>query len=387
MKRKGLYLLVALAVAGVGAAHAQDMDSTNTTSDSSQTFDGRWYWAPTLGLYYNDTDRNTNSRQYYWGVGLGKFITPNLSVEGFIDHTKRDRDAQYASRNWSSLGAGVSARFFPGHFEKWRPYIMVGALGTRRHVGADKDWNPAVQAGVGTEVALSKNTDMRLELGYRYERDNDTLAPQTDNFGDYMLGVSLVNRFGEPPAPPPAPVAPPPPKPDCSTLDDDSDGVNNCEDKCPNTEAGTIVGPDGCAKPVVIDLRGVNFKFDRPKPGESDIAPTLQEPTEDSVAILDQAVDTLQRYPAVKVELDGHTDSIGTEAYNQKLSERRAQIVHDYLTSHGIDADRIVAVKGFGETQPIATNKTREGRARNRRTELQVQNPEQPAAADSGSEQ
>ncbi|WP_306582503.1 OmpA family protein, partial [Dokdonella sp.] len=81
------------------------------------------------------------------------------------------------------------------------------------------------------------------------------------------------------------------------------------------------------------------------------------------------------RYPQIKVELDGHTDSIGTEEYNQGLSERRAQIVADYLTSHGIGADRITAVKGFGETQPIDTNATKEGRARNRRTELKVENP------------
>lgn len=377
MKRKGLYLLVALAVAGVGAVHAQDMGSTS--SDSAKVFDGRWYWAPTVGLYYNDTDRNTNSRQAFWSVGVGKFINPHLSIEGFIDHTARDRDPNGIGGNWSNTGAGVSARFFPGNFDSWRPYIMVGALGSHRHVGADEDWNPAAQAGVGTQMALGKSTDLRLELAYRYDMDDKT-QPYKDNYGDYMLSVGLVSRFGEPPAPPPAPVAPPPPKPDCSTLDDDNDGVNNCEDKCPNTEAGTIVGPDGCAKPVVIDLRGVNFKFDRPRPGESDIASTLQKPTDDSVAILDQAVDTLQRYPAVKVELDGHTDSIGTEAYNQKLSERRAQIVYDYLTSHGIDADRIVATNGFGETQPIATNKTSEGRARNRRTELQVQNPEQPAA-------
>ena len=92
---------------------------------------------------------------------------------------------------------------------------------------------------------------------------------------------------------------------------------------------------------------------------------------------LDQAIDALKRYPEIKVELDGHTDSIGTDAYNQKLSERRAQIVSDYLTSHGIDSSRITAVKGFGETQPIDTNATKEGRARNRRTELKVENPGQ----------
>ena len=180
--------------------------------------------------------------------------------------------------------------------------------------------------------------------------------------------------MGEPPAPPAPPAAPPPPpQPTCDQLDSDHDNVNNCDDKCPDTPAGTIVGPDGCPQKVVIDLRGVNFKFDRPKKGETDIAPTLQEPTSESMSVLDQAVDTLQRYPQVHVTVAGYTDSVGTAKYNQGLSERRAQIVYSYLTSHGIDASRLDGPTGHGENDPIATNSTKEGRAQNRRTELQVE--------------
>src|SRR5690606_25526552 len=110
------------------------------------------------------------------------------------------------------------------------------------------------------------------------------------------------------------------------------------------------------ATPIAIDLRGVNFKFDRPKTGEKNITPALQEPTSDSIAILDQAVDVLNRNPEVRVELDGHTDSIGNDAYNQSLSERRAQIVYDYLTSHGVSSSQIIGVKGYGESKPVDTN-------------------------------
>ncbi|MFX3622432.1 MAG: outer membrane protein OmpA [Limnobacter sp.] len=66
----------------------------------------------------------------------------------------------------------------------------------------------------------------------------------------------------------------------------------------------------------------------------------------------------------------GHTDSIGSDAYNQKLSERRAQAVKDYMVSKGVAADRI-QIKGMGESQPVADNKTREGRAKNRRVEIE----------------
>ena len=136
------------------------------------------------------------------------------------------------------------------------------------------------------------------------------------------------------------------------------------------------MGPDGCPQKVVIDLRGVNFKFDYPKKGHvdaSEIGKALAEPSADSISILDQAVDTLQRYPQVHVTVAGYTDSKGTDEYNQSLSERRAKIVYDYLTSHGIDASRLEGPIGHGEADPVDSNDTDAGRARNRRTELQVQ--------------
>jgi OOP family OmpA-OmpF porin len=157
----------------------------------------------------------------------------------------------------------------------------------------------------------------------------------------------------------PAPVAP---QQTCADLDDDGDGVNNCDDKCPNTAAGTAVGPDGCPIPLTIDLKGVNFDFDKA---------TLRPEAE---ATLAEAVSILQRYPQLRVEVAGHTDSIGTEEYNQGLSERRATTVYNYLTSNGIDSSRLVGPVGYGELRPIDTNDTSEGRARNRRTELNVQN-------------
>jgi len=165
------------------------------------------------------------------------------------------------------------------------------------------------------------------------------------NGRQYYFNVNF--KFGSgapaplPPAapPPPPPVAPPPPPP---------------------------------PQNVVIDLRGVNFKFDRPKKGESNIDPTLKPPASESLAILSQAVDTLNRYPQVQVEIDGYTDSKGSEKYNQALSERRANIVDQYLTSHGVAASRITAVKGLGEADPVDSNDTAAGRQRNRRVEFKV---------------
>jgi OOP family OmpA-OmpF porin len=377
MKRKGLYFLIALALGGVGAVHAQDntADAAADTAPMTTTgdYDGRWYVAPTLGGYYNDTDRNTNSRQFYYGLGVGRFIAPNASIDLFIDRTNRDRDTAVGGGNWSNTNYGVAARFYAGDWNAWRPYVLAGVMGSYHKNAADHGFSPAAELGVGVSKTVAESSDIRIETGYRYDWD-DKSQPTEDGYGDWFLGFSIVSRFGEPAAAPEQ-AAPPPPPPanDCSTQDSDNDGVNDCEDKCPATAAGTIVGPDGCPQKVVIDLRGVNFKFDRPSKGETDIGKALAEPTSDSLAILDQAVDTLQRYPQVHVTVAGYTDSVGTDAYNQSLSERRAKIVYDYLTAHGIDASRLEGPIGHGEADPIDSNDTNDGRARNRRTELQVQ--------------
>jgi OOP family OmpA-OmpF porin len=150
--------------------------------------------------------------------------------------------------------------------------------------------------------------------------------------------------------------------------DSDGDGVNDCDDRCPGSLAGQAIGPDGCPVPMTIDLRGVNFDFDKA---------TLRP---DAIANLDAAVDILSNHPEMRVEVAGHTDSVGTDAYNQGLSQRRAKAVYDYLAGHGISRDRMAGPNGYGESRPIAPNTNPdgtdnpEGRARNRRTELNVQN-------------
>jgi outer membrane protein OmpA-like peptidoglycan-associated protein len=111
--------------------------------------------------------------------------------------------------------------------------------------------------------------------------------------------------------------------------------------------------------PKMIELRGVHFAFD-----SAQITPEGQR-------ILDEQVETLKENPGLKVEIAGHTDAIGTDAYNQGLSERRAQSVKGYLVSKGIAAGRLKTV-GYGETRPIASNDTEAGRAQNRRVELKI---------------
>lgn len=88
-------------------------------------------------------------------------------------------------------------------------------------------------------------------------------------------------------------------------------------------------------------------------------------------ATLDQIAQSLQTYPDSLIDVYGHTDSTGSDQYNQALSERRAKTVADYLTTRGVSAARIRS-QGFGKTMPVASNDTLEGRARNRRVEIKI---------------
>lgn len=142
-------------------------------------------------------------------------------------------------------------------------------------------------------------------------------------------------------------------------LDGDGDGVVDARDACHGTPAGTPVDDKGCALPRILSLAGVNFDND-----EDILRP-------DSLAILEGVAATLKRHSGIKVEVAGHTDSLGSSEHNLDLSQRRAKAVVDYFIAHGIAAERLSA-KGYGETRPVANNYLEEGRIKNRRVELRI---------------
>ncbi len=142
-------------------------------------------------------------------------------------------------------------------------------------------------------------------------------------------------------------------------MDEDHDGVPDSLDKCSNTPAGTKVDAMGC--PIVTKargvLQGVNFKF-----GSAQL-------TKESGPVLDGVATSLNEFPQVRVEVQGHTDNAGPEAANVKLSQARAQAVADALVAKGVDKARL-DVKGYGSSKPVVDNKTKVNRAQNRRVEL-----------------
>ena len=128
---------------------------------------------------------------------------------------------------------------------------------------------------------------------------------------------------------------------------------------CPEPEAPVAAAPPPAKGTKIAEIPGPNFDFNKA---------TLTPAGKAKVA---DAAKTLKDNPTLHVEVGGHTDSIGSDTYNQGLSERRAKTVADELTKDGISASRLT-VRGYGKRKPIADNKTEAGRARNRRVELVV---------------
>lgn len=146
--------------------------------------------------------------------------------------------------------------------------------------------------------------------------------------------------------------------------DTDGDGIPDKDDRCPDT-AGPATN-SGCPEiekkdQSILDLAVKNVQF------ETGLAVLLPE----SFDILDKVAGLMMKYPDYKIRISGHTDSIGEEPFNQRLSENRARTCADYLIARGTPPERITH-QGFGESRPIADNRFQPGRDKNRRVEFEL---------------
>jgi OOP family OmpA-OmpF porin len=351
VKRK--ILISSLAAAGLAFA------ATNAVADADQP----WHITGQIGGVELDSDRNTSDNDVWWSVGFGRFLGNNFSIDLEYDEfsgTYNDYATQVPGATydeWSLSQWGVMGRYHFGE-SAVRPFLAAG-LGYLKHRNVmSEDSDLGMSIGGGLQGKIAKHASVRAQVLYRLDKDSSSLAAN-NSYGDWIYSIGLSFDFGgsePPPPPPPPPAAPPPPPPN---PDLDGDGVPNERDKCPNTRPGAVVDLDGCEVEAVIELEGVYFDFDK-----ATIKP-------EGKVVLNEAAALLQKHERVVVEVAGHTDSVGSDAYNQGLSERRANAVKQYLTEQGVTATRLTA-RGYGESQPVASNDTSEGRAENRRVELIV---------------
>jgi len=320
--------------------------------------DNRWYLAPFATFVNTGGDRGA---QDGWGggMGIGKILNENFNVElkGFA------QEFGSSQGNWRLAGGTADVQYFLSR-NKLAPYTVFGLGGMNTQVGGYSNASFIGEAGAGLTYELTDNLSLRGDVRYRYNNNfENNFGRNADEFSDMVINFGFVIPMGDKPVKvakidvPVVPVAhiSPAPQADCSTMDGDSDGVNNCLDKCPNTMANSKVDHQGCS--VSLELKGVNFKLDS------------AELTMGARSILDTVAANLMNYPERDdIEVRGHTSSEGSDAHNMKLSQRRSQAVADYLKMKGV-TNRLIA-RGFGESQPIAENTTEEGRSMNRRVEL-----------------
>jgi OOP family OmpA-OmpF porin len=154
-------------------------------------------------------------------------------------------------------------------------------------------------------------------------------------------------------------------------MDSDGDGVYDGIDRCPGTPEGREVDAEGCGEFEAalaagrLVLRDINFAFNSADLDEA------SQGTLDEVAVAIR--NAIANRPGITIEVQGHTDAIGSDAYNQQLSERRAASVRDYVVSVEPSIEESLTTRGYGEANPVASNDTDEGRAENRRVEFVVE--------------
>jgi OOP family OmpA-OmpF porin len=336
MKTKNALLALALVVPAVAAAGEAD----------------HWYVTPQIGGISPDYRRSLEDQNWLLGLALGRemnrYFNLELNTEGARLH---DRNA---SGHLYTYHTTLDALAILNRDGTVAPYLRLG-LGVLRNTpsNAPNQTHFGTDAGVGTYLNLWRSADETRAFSLRPEVKVLWDEPGRErHLSDYIATLGFQFAFGGQPteaaAPSPAPQPPPAP---------------------PVTQAA----PPEAAKPATppapppiripsrgsVTLRGVTFAFNS------------ANLTDASGPVLDEIVTGLEQHPHLKVEIQGYTDSTGARAYNMRLSRRRAQAVANYLTDHGVAPSQLTA-RGYGPGHPVASNRTADGRSRNRRVVLEV---------------
>jgi OOP family OmpA-OmpF porin len=332
---------------------------------------GHWYLTPQFGGISVDNDRPVEDKDWLYGLSVGKHVSRALSIE--LNTNGAQVGGGPGRSDLNLYGTSLDLLGVMSRSGRVSPYVSAG-------LGAVKnDFSPGanatdfmMQAGAGLMIKLWESADssrsfsLRPDIKVRWDDAgaDGTLRDYIGTLGfQYSFGTAAakpVAAVSPPPAPPePAPQAAPLPPPPPPPADSDRDGVLDNIDKCPGTPAGVAVDAEGCPRKGSITLEGVTFELN-----SADL-------TVGSRSVLAAVGADLAKYPQLRIELQGHTDSSGSDAHNLSLSQQRADAVRAYLIQQGVPEIQIVA-RGYGEGQPIADNATSEGRARNRRVVMFV---------------
>jgi OmpA-OmpF porin, OOP family len=345
--KRALVLSLAATIAGAGS-YAFGDDTGPWYGPES------WYVNPMLQYYNNKNDPQIKDN-FGYEAGVGVNLPHEFAVEGDFSRGIFDIKGSQAERRLQAYSIDVIKKFFPEDLFKRimiQPYALAGG-GELDDRTTAPDYNSrtfhtfAAEAGFGLLTGIGSQegptrVQLRTEAKYRMEFAN-AWRYQVQNPSGMIWGVGLQVNFGNrderppvikevtrevpapPPPPPPPPLPPPPPPP----------------------------APKG-----EIRLQGVTF------------ATNSAQLTPESGTVLDTTAASLKPYPNLVIEVRGYTDSVGSAAYNLKLSQARAESVMRYLQEHGVTNQ--LTARGYGKEDPIADNATKEGRLANRRVTLHI---------------
>lgn len=395
---------------------------------SAANKEGQFSVSPVIGGYTYDGKQHLDTNLIY-GMRAGYNITKHVGVEALFDYVNTSPTKRLLDVDMYRYGGELLYHFFPDN--TFVPYVAAGYSGLNFDAKTmDNHVRGAFDYGVGAKYFLNDSIALRGDVRHIiYRMDERTNNNLEYTLGAYIPfgGVTAAAKPVEPaPAPAPAPKAvepvvvpaPVPPaaptaaltvspasvtKGETATLNWRSQNASGCDiqpgiGQVPPMGARAITPADNTAytiscsgaggtatsaaniaviapapvvevaKPVVVSAAAekfcskpaiINIQFDTDK---SAIKPQYD-------AELKAVSDFLKEFPKAKGEISGHTDNVGSKAYNEKLSQSRADSVKNYIVEKfGVSADRIIA-KGYGFSKPITSNKTKAGKAKNRRIE------------------
>ncbi|HSC68070.1 MAG TPA: OmpA family protein [Cellvibrio sp.] len=294
-------------------------------------------------VFFEDPLKDAN----IWDFGVGFALDENWMID--LVASQWDSETEPGAVDVDGTQYRADLLYHINTESAWRPYVAFGVGDQEREfntAGAESERDTLVNLGAGIKRDLGSNWQFRTDVRAFNSLDNE--------YTDLAVTAGLALAFGKEskPAPAPAPIPVP------VDVDSDGDGVLDSKDQCPNTVKGLKVDDVGC--PVVLEKTleiNLEILFDTAK----------TEIKDEYLWQVQKLADALTQYQNTVVLVQGHTDSQGSDALNQKLSQGRADSVKAALiTKFGIAPDRVTA-KGYGESQPIADNNTAEGRAKNRR--------------------
>ncbi len=340
---------------------------------AEEFLDKRPYLSPMFAYTFDEKDRASEQGLGYY-LGAGKVMSQYWNVELGTFYSRFNDKFAMPGAKWREYGMKLDGQYFYSREKSFSPYFGIGA-GVQRTdlLGTGvKDTQPILDAGLGFvswfdvsghDVGL--RGDARYRVAFLDQIKDVPGAPNQLN--ETILKLGLVIPVG-PKTVAGAAAAGAAAAGTTKTLDSDGDGVPDSLDRCPGTARGVVVDSTGCPRDAGSAAAGGERQFD-------DVLFEFDssEVTAAGKTILDNAAETVNSgaYKSLRVNVAGHTDWIGSEGYNQALSERRANAVRSYLVKKGVDASRIHTF-AYGETTPKADNQSDEGRAQNRRVEIKT---------------